>query len=291
MVEEALHAQRARVRDAEARGREKWVADKWRRSSAAWFLPTEVPPVCADCGARPAIASLQRAFDSICTRPVCSDCWDWHTDREKDPADPTVALERQLKQGRACAGCGRVGGQTVAFNALQWDHRDDQLKRGNIGCALRVCAENPDDHQLRADLDAEVAACDLMCRACHKQHTKERIFDKRSDVYSVGRRSILRFHKYPYKYPVKQPTDLPCAHCTTGRPAFRLLRPSIVFAAIQTQQCPPELTDAHWYPACLTCVRRDARAQLAPFSGAALDSLHAQAEALCPPRKRKTPPV
>lgn len=62
---------------------------------------------------------------------------------------------RSLKEGRACADCGRVYPPQV----MQWDHKPGFEKVGDVSQAFWG--------RTRVDVLAEIAKCDLVCTNCH----------------------------------------------------------------------------------------------------------------------------
>ena len=83
--------------------------------------------------------------------------------RQRVQRDPKRARQRRrereawvrAQKGTTCSGCGR----TFAPQALSWHHRDPATKRFNPSQANRG----------QEALLAEMAKCDVLCTACHRQ--------------------------------------------------------------------------------------------------------------------------
>lgn len=66
-----------------------------------------------------------------------------------------VEWARSLKEGQSCARCGHVGHPET----MDWHHRDPSSKEFKVSTAVYRAG--------RARILAEIAKCDLLCRACH----------------------------------------------------------------------------------------------------------------------------
>lgn len=66
---------------------------------------------------------------------------------------------RSLKEGRACADCGRIYPPQV----MQWDHKPGFEKVGDVSQAFWG--------RTREEILAEIAKCDLVCTNCHTIRT------------------------------------------------------------------------------------------------------------------------
>jgi hypothetical protein len=76
---------------------------------------------------------------------------------------------RKIKENKTCLDCKNPWPPC----ALEFDHRDPMDKKFNVGSA-RPC------HILTiAELDQEIAKCDLVCKCCHAIRTQSRGFRKR----------------------------------------------------------------------------------------------------------------
>lgn len=62
---------------------------------------------------------------------------------------------RMLKESTPCSDCGRM----YPYYVMQYDHRDPNEKKFDIGCGYR-------NHGW-SDIEAEIKKCDCVCANCH----------------------------------------------------------------------------------------------------------------------------
>ena len=71
-----------------------------------------------------------------------------------------VGRVRELKDGQPCMDCG----ERFPFYVLDYDHRPDEIKKGEI-------ARMASGSYKWETILAEIAKCDLICANCHRKRT------------------------------------------------------------------------------------------------------------------------
>jgi hypothetical protein len=118
---------------------------------------------CRRCGAiHPAskYGVTNRVNGKVYRRRICGRCKQANqTARRRE----IRAWVEGYKAARACSRCGFSD-----FRALDFHHRPGEEKRFNVGDAVRVGLG-------LAEIQAEVAKCDLVCANCHRIEHHRRI--------------------------------------------------------------------------------------------------------------------
>lgn len=295
-----------RLARATVLGARLFRASAGKRAQAVWLGVKDDNPLCADCGAAPARAFLQRRpgtpADGPDGRPACVRCVDAQKDAQENAAALDVIQDRCLKAlgFRACIDCGLRPGADAPFAYFQYDHADTFVKSGGIRFILGAMAADATVCS-RADLLSELAKCTLKCKPCHAVHSATRIAVMRFAVYTQARKCIKRFNGIGGA-PVRQPPPGPPQFCDLHDPdeddapdeestgstdkfqVYRLLSAAPVIAAVQTGRMPDTLPPDVWVDRCERCLRRDVYGLLIAASPDELTRLKAKAEALCPPK-------
>lgn len=71
------------------------------------------------------------------------------------------AILKEIKLSRGCMDCG----YNVHPDALEFDHRPDEVKLFELSAAHKFSAEK---------VEAEIAKCDVVCSNCHRVRTAKR---------------------------------------------------------------------------------------------------------------------
>lgn len=260
-MEQAL-TDRAFWKKAERAAQQHW--ETLPVSSKLPLFPSEIEAKlkCADCGDL-AYGILQRAPDSISTRPVCQLCHDWQRDRENGAkTDPGTILFLQLRrEAGPCRGCRKEFGTDLPFSSLQFDHGpNDIVKLGTVGFTVTALSvyEGTDYERLRQLIVAEAAKCRPMCRACHKEYTQtEGAHHARYSVYIAGRNALLS-HVYPVTARNAFKSTKSTQSCPTHeQPVRRQLRADFVVNSVRAGPPVPQFADGECYDRCQACVRNE----------------------------------